>query len=128
MTPKKAAAFLRENFSKSEQLAELSSMLSAGGRVTTLAHGIAVELRLIEHEDLEEPLQGSLTLKAVSVSDGYGSATMKDAAERSPFAGKGPMYARMGSEEVSISESLGTANATNTTPDDGPTKDDDAKD
>ena len=55
MTPSKAAAFLREHFSREEQLAEIKSMLGAGGRMANLAHGIAVELRLIEHEELEDP-------------------------------------------------------------------------
>ncbi len=109
MTPKKAAEFLRENFSREEQLAELKAMMNAGGRVTTLAHGIAVELRLIEHEDLEEVVSQNLISRSVDLGGaGYGAPTMKNANERSEFAGKGPMFARMGSEEISVSESRPT--------------------
>ena len=109
MTPKKAAEFLRENFSREEQLAELKAMMTAGGRVTTLAHGIAVELRLIEHEDLEEVATQNLISKSVDLGGGgYGAPTLKNANERSEFAGKGPMFARMGSEEISVSESRPT--------------------
>jgi len=55
MGPKAAAEFLR-SFSVEEQLAELQAMLKAGGRVTNLAHGIAVELKVAEHDEIKEQM------------------------------------------------------------------------
>lgn len=104
MSPRQAANFLREHFSKEEQLAELKAMLQTGGRVSNLAHGIAVELRLIEHEELEVPLTQSLKVKATDVSVGYGGSAGANATQRSEFAGKGPMFARMGGGASETSE------------------------
>jgi len=95
MSPKEGAAFLAQNFSKTEQLAELKAMFAVGGRTGNLAHGIAIELRLIEHEELAEPVKESLKIRAPDASVGYGEGARHDAGKRSEFAGKGPMFARM---------------------------------
>lgn len=125
MTPKEAAAFLRENFSKEEQLAELKAMMAAGGRTTTLAHGIAVELRLIEHEALEEVVAKPMISRSVDLGGGgYGAPARKNANERSEFAGKGPMFARMGSDELSVDTEDATGSMPTMTDADGPRHED----
>ena len=96
MSPKNAAEFLRENFSVEEQIAEIQLMLKEGGHVTALAHGIAVELKIAEHDDLKNEMVESLKLSAEALAVGYGGLVGRDVGEGSPFAGKGPMYAAMG--------------------------------
>lgn len=95
MGPRRVAQYMREHLSKQEQLSEIKGMLAAGGKLTNLAHGVAVELRLAEDEELKAPLVESLKMAAKDVVVGYGGQLDRDVAQPSPFAGKGPMYARM---------------------------------
>ena len=53
--PKKAAEFLRE-FPREEQVAEIQAMLAAGGHTTNLAHGIAIELKIADDEEIEKAM------------------------------------------------------------------------
>jgi|GEM_PF-2005924 len=92
--PKKAAEFLRE-FSREEQVAEIQAMLAAGGHTTNLAHGIAIELKIADDEDVEQAMVESLKMNPEDMSVGYGGSVNRNAAERSEFAGKGPMFSRM---------------------------------
>lgn len=94
--PRRVAQYMRENLSKPEQLSELKGMLAAGGKLTNLAHGVAVELKLAEDEELKAPLVESLKMAPKDLVVGYGGQVDRDVAKPSPFAGKGPMYARMG--------------------------------
>lgn len=95
MGPRRVAEYMRENLSKQEQLSELKGMLAAGGKLTNLAHGVAVELKLAEDEELKAPLVESLKMAPKDLVVGYGGQMDRDVAKPSPFAGKGPMYARM---------------------------------
>jgi hypothetical protein len=95
MGPRKVAEYMRANLSPEEQVKELQGMLAAGGLITNLAHGIAVELKIAEHEELKGPLVESLKFNPKDVVVGYGEQVGRNASERSPFAGKGPMFARM---------------------------------
>lgn len=74
-------------------MAELQQMLQAGGGVTNLAHGIAVELQLTE--PLEPLLVESLRMAPRDLTVGYGGQVSRNVAERSPHAGRGPLYARL---------------------------------
>ena len=62
MGPRKVAEFMRENLSPEQQVIELQGLLAAGGLITNLAHGIAVELKIAEHADLKGPLVESLNI------------------------------------------------------------------
>lgn len=95
MSPREAAEYLRKNFPKEAQVAELQAMLAAGGRVTNLAHGIAIELGIAEDDELHEALVESLKMNPADLSVGYGGQVNRDVAQRSEFAGKGPMFSRM---------------------------------
>ncbi len=95
MTPREAADYLRQHFSKSEQVTELQAMLAAGGAVTNLAHGVAIELGIAEDDELAEALTDSLKMNPADLSVGYGGQVNRDVAKRSEFAGKGPMFSRM---------------------------------
>lgn len=95
MGPRRVAQYMRENLSRQEQLNEIKGMLAAGGKITNLAHGIAVELRLAEDEELRGPLVESLKMAPKDLVVGYGGQVERDVAQPSPFAGKGPLYARM---------------------------------
>ncbi len=100
MGPRQAAEFLRDNFTVPEQLAEIQRMLQAGGHVTNLAHGIAIELDIDEHEELKTALVTSLKMKPRDLSVGYGGTVGEAATKRSEFAGKGPMFAQMGANSA----------------------------
>lgn len=91
--PRRAAAYMREHLSAPEQMAALQQMLQAGGSVTNLAHGIAVELQLTA--PLEPLLVESLRMSPRDLSVGYGGQVARNVAERSPHAGQGPLYARL---------------------------------
>lgn len=93
--PRQLAEYMRDNLSKQEQLAEIKDMLAAGGSITNLAHGVAVELRLAEDEELKAPLIESLKMAPKDLVVGYGGQIERDVNKPSPFAGQGPMYARM---------------------------------
>ena len=71
-------------------------MLKMGGRMTNLAHGIAVELKVADHEEIKEEMVSSLKLSAEAMSVGYGGMSEQKVNQQSAFAGKGPMYAAMG--------------------------------
>jgi hypothetical protein len=99
MGPRKVATYFRENLSPEEQVKELQQMLELGGPITNLAHGVAVELEIAEHDELKGPLVESLKMAPKDVVVGYGDRPDQNAAQRSEFAGKGPMYARMGQDD-----------------------------
>ncbi|MCP4501975.1 MAG: hypothetical protein GY822_18610 [Deltaproteobacteria bacterium] len=98
--PKAAAKFLLE-FSLEEQVAEVRSMLQAGGRVTNLAHGIAIELNIAGDDEIEAAMVQSLKINAEDLSVGYGGSVNRNSNERSEFAGKGPMFSRMQNSSTS---------------------------
>lgn len=91
--PRRAAAYMREHLSAPEQMAALQQMLQAGGGVTNLAHGIAIELQLTDR--LEPQLVESLRMSPRDLSVGYGGQVARNVAERSAHAGHGPLYARL---------------------------------
>ncbi|MFZ9888691.1 MAG: hypothetical protein ACO3JL_14420 [Myxococcota bacterium] len=91
--PRRAAAYMRENLSAPEQMTELQQMLLAGGSITNLAHGIAVELQLTDR--LEPLLVESLKMSPRDLAVGYGGQVQRNVTERSPHAGHGPLYARL---------------------------------
>ena len=95
MGPRQAAEYLREHFPMEDQVREIQAMLASGGRLTNLAHGIAIELGIAEDEALSAALVDSLKMNPADLSVGYGGQVNRDVAQRSEFAGKGPMFSRM---------------------------------
>lgn len=96
--PRKAAEYLRENFSREEQISEVQDMLKKPGLIN-LAHGIAVELKIAEDEDLKEVLVTSLKLSPEALAVGYGGMVNRNVNERAKGAGKNAIFAQMGALE-----------------------------
>ena len=96
--PRKAAEYLKANFSQEEQKAELQEMLKSPNLIP-LAHGIAVELKIAEDAEMKEHLVESLKLSPEALTVGYGGMVQRDVGERAKGAGKNAIFAQMGALE-----------------------------